>query len=79
MTATYQMDVNELTIDLLNSIKTAFKGKTIDITISEVMDTTEYLLSTKANRESLEKSMRQAEEGDVIVFTLEEFQEKYGK
>ena len=46
MTTTYQMDVNELTVEIINSIKAAFKNKTINITVSEAMDETEYLLST---------------------------------
>ena len=48
MIATYQIDVNELSIELINSIKAAFKDKTVDITVSEAdaMDETEYLLST---------------------------------
>jgi predicted P-loop ATPase/GTPase len=73
------MDVNELTIDVLNAIKTAFKNKTINITISEAFDETEYLLASKANAEHLEKSMKQAAEGKVVAFTLEEFQNQYGK
>ena len=73
------MDVNELTIEVINSIKAAFKNKTINITVSEAMDETEYLLSSPANRESLERSIRQAEEGKVVVFTLEELQKEYGK
>jgi len=79
MITTYQMDVNELTIEVMNSIKSAFKGKTINITVSEAFDETEYLLSTPANRDHLERSMKQAEEGKVVVFTLAEFQKQYGK
>lgn len=79
MVTTYQMDVNELSVELLNSIKAAFKNKTISITVSEVFDETEYLLSTKANREHLEKSFKEAEEGKTVEFTLNEFQSKYGK
>jgi hypothetical protein len=79
MVTTYKMNVDELTIEVLNSIKSAFKNKTIEITVSEAMDETEYLLSTQANRESLERSMKELEEGKGITFTLEEFQKKYGK
>ena len=80
MTTTYHLDVSELSIELVNSIKAAFTGKTsIDITVSESMDETDYLLATQANRESLEKSIRQAEQGDVVVFTLEEFKKEFGK
>jgi len=79
MTTTYHLNVDELSIELVNSIKAAFKNKTIDITVSEAMDETEYLLSTKANKEHLEKSVRELEEGKGITMTIEELQNKYGK
>lgn len=73
------MDVNELTVEVVNSIKAAFKNKTINITVTEAFDETEYLLASKANREHLEKSIQEAEEGKVVVFTLEEFQKQFGQ
>ncbi len=78
MITTYRLHVNELTADLIKSIKTAFKGKTVEITVSDALDETEYLLSNEANRKSLEKSLQQAEKGEVITYTVEELQEKYG-
>ena len=77
MTINYHLDLSELSIDVINSIKAAFPGKNIDITVSESMDETEYLLATQANRESLEKSIRQAEQGDVVTFTMEELKKKF--
>jgi hypothetical protein len=79
MVTSYQLDVNDLSADIINSIKAAFKNKTINITVSEVFDETEYLLATQANKESLERSMKQIEEGKVVTFTVEELQAKYGK
>ncbi len=78
MTTTYHLNVNELSVELLNSIKAAFKDKTVDITVSESMDETEYLLSSEANKKMLEESMQQIKDGKGITFTLEEFQKKYG-
>ena len=78
MTATYTLPAEELTIDILQSIKEAFKGKTVDIVVSESMDETEYLLCSPANRESLMESMKQIEEGKTISFTIEELKERYG-
>lgn len=83
MTATYKVDVDdELSVDILQSIKEAFKGKTVDIvvteSIDEVMDETEYLLSSQANKESLMKSIKEIEEGKGITFTIEELRERYG-
>jgi len=40
MTTIYQMNVNELTVDIRHSIKAAFKGKTINITVT--VDETAY-------------------------------------
>jgi hypothetical protein len=78
MTTTFRLHVNEITADLLESIKAAFKGKTVEITISDSMDETEYLMANEANRKILEKSIQQAEDGDLQTFTLREFEEKYG-
>ena len=54
-----------------------FQHKKLDIVVSEAMDETEYLLATKANRESLNRSFKELEEGKGITFTIEEFQKRY--
>jgi hypothetical protein len=78
MTTTYRLHVNELTADLVQSIQAAFKGKIVEITVSDTLDETDYLLANEANRKNLEKSMQQAEAGELVTFTVEEFEEKYG-
>ena len=50
----------------------------MEITVSEAIDETDYLLSSEANRKSLEKSILQAEQGELQTFTLKVFEEKYG-
>ncbi len=79
MRTTYHLNVNELTVELLNSIKEAFRGKVIDITVAEAMDETEYLLSSEANKKFLLESSEELKEGKGIVFTVEELQKKYGQ
>jgi hypothetical protein len=81
MITTYQMDVNELTVEIVKSIKAAFKNKKINITVSEAdaFDETEYLLASNANAAFLEKSFKALEDGKGTVFTVEELQHKYGK
>lgn len=79
MNITYRLHVNEISIDLLNSIKAAFKDKTVEIIISDTMDETEYLLSTEANRKHLFDSIKELEEGKAATFTVEELREKFGK
>jgi antitoxin YefM len=78
MTTTYRLNVNELSFEIINSIKAAFKDKEVEITVTETIDETAYLLASPANRRSLELSMQQAERGEVQTFTIEELKEKYG-
>jgi hypothetical protein len=79
MTTTYHLNVNELSIELLNSIKLAFKDKTIDIVVSEAVDETEYLLASPTNKAYLMQAAKDLEEGKGITFSVNELQEKYGK
>lgn len=78
MTTIYQMNVNELTVEILNSIKAAFKDKTINITVTDAVDETEYLLQSPANKDQLYSAMADLEAGKGSTFTLEEFKRKYG-
>ena len=41
MTTTYHLDADEISIELLNSIKAIFQHKKLDIFVSEAMDETE--------------------------------------
>ncbi|MBS1584231.1 MAG: hypothetical protein JSS82_01590 [Bacteroidetes bacterium] len=79
MITTYHLNVNELSLELLNSIKAAFKDKNIEITVMEAQDDTEYLLSTEANKAHLTQSMEQVNNGAATTMTVEEMQQKYGK
>lgn len=78
MTTTYCLDVNELSQELLDSIKAAFKNKVVEITVTEAGDETEYLLSTQKNKMHLEQSQYSLEQGKGITFTVQELEEKYG-
>jgi hypothetical protein len=79
MTTIYRLHVNELSVEVINSIKAAFKDKTVEIIVTDSVDETEYLLATGANRKHLFDSMKELEEGKGVTFTVEELQEKYGK
>jgi hypothetical protein len=79
METTYRLNAKELTIDLIKSIQEAFKDKDIEITVTDQLDETEYLLSTEANRSHLYKSMEELKEGKGIPFTLAELQDHYLK
>ena len=63
----YRTSAEELDQSFLESLKTAFKGKQIEITVCEA-DETDYLLRSPANRERLLKAVEDIEhERDVIV------------
>ncbi len=79
MTTTYKLNANQLSEDILRSIKEAFKDKEIEIVVSDSVDETEYLLSAEANKKHLYKSIEELEEGKGIAMTLAELQEKYLK
>lgn len=79
MITTFKLNTRELSSDLIQSIKDAFKDKDIEITVTDQIDETEYLLSTEANKKHLYKSIDDLEQGQGIPMTLAELQEKYLK
>lgn len=72
MTTTIELDAAELDYNLFRSLKAMYKNRKIRLTIDSSMDETEYLLSSQANRNALEKSIEEAKRGDKINLTLEE-------
>lgn len=70
MTTTIQLNAEELDYQLFRSLKAMYKNRKIRLTIDSEMDETDYLLSSQANREILEKSMEEAKRGEKIVVTL---------
>jgi hypothetical protein len=67
MDFTQSIDADNLSIDFLNYLKAAFKGKKIRVTVEEEMDTTEYLLSIPANKKRLLKSIENIEKGQGLI------------
>ena len=72
------MYVNVLTVEIINTIKAALKDNTINITVTDTVDETEYLLQSPANKEELYRAISDLESGKGTSFSLEEFQRKYG-
>jgi antitoxin YefM len=67
MHAIFRTSADELDAQFLESLKTAFKGKQIEIVVSEA-DETDYLLRSPANRERLLKAIGDINEGrDIVV------------
>jgi len=79
METTYRLNAKELSVELIQSIQAAFKDKNIEITVTDEVDETEYLLSTETNKKHLYKSIEELEQGKGISMSLAELQEKYLK
>jgi len=73
MQSIYYLNTNEIDNEFISAIKTLFSGKNIEITITEVPDETEYLLSNKANSKRLLKSIENINKGiNLKVLDLEQ-------
>ena len=79
MTTIYRINSNELSVEIINSIKEAFKGKMIDIIVTETPDETTYILNNPANAKLVFESINELEQRKGVSFTLEELQAKYGE
>lgn len=68
MYTTYHLSsADEITADLIEAIKAAFKSKPITITIEEEVNATAYLMASAANKAVLEKSILQDQKGEYIA------------
>lgn len=72
MTTTIKLRAEELDCQFFKGLKSMYKNRKIRLTIDSEMDETDYLLSTTANRNALEKSLEEARKGEKIVIELGE-------
>ncbi len=71
--ANIRVKLSELDISLVEKLKSIFDNSNIvEINISDEVDETEYLLSTPANRESLFRSLEEANRKQFISKTTDE-------
>ena len=69
MVTTYKLNTIELESDFIDSIRTTYPNKVVEIQVRE-QDETEYLLSSPANRERMERILK--EEKLITFETLEQ-------
>ena len=66
MIATFKLNVNELTSQLIEQIRKAFPGKEIEITVVE-QDATEYLKSNPANERHINEAIGRIEKNEGMI------------
>jgi translation initiation factor 2B subunit (eIF-2B alpha/beta/delta family) len=67
MNSVYRLRSDELTLEFITILKKSYPHKEIEITVDEVVDETEYLMSTTANRVHLENAIRNIEQHTNLV------------
>ncbi|MBC7553893.1 MAG: hypothetical protein H7257_07930 [Taibaiella sp.] len=73
MYTTYHLNsASEITADVVEAIKAAFKEKPIVLTVEEEWDTTAYLMSSPPNKIMLDQSLLQAKNGEFIEIKPED-------
>ena len=75
MDVTYRLKPEELNDDFFRTLKQLFLGKEIAITVEEVPDETEYLLSNEANREHLLRAIEDMKDGrNAHIMSIDEME-----
>lgn len=73
MQTTFAINTDKLDERFLAGVKTMFPHRQVTICVEEELDETERLLANPRTRAALEKSISQADAGELIKFTYEEF------
>jgi len=71
MQAIYHTTTNELTVDFIKYLKNQFQNYSVDIIVKEYNET-EYLNSSKINRQYLEEAINEVKQTKLIKKTQEE-------
>ncbi|MBU0559170.1 MAG: hypothetical protein KKD86_12710 [Bacteroidetes bacterium] len=66
METTYRLNADELDNRFIESLKSVFKNKEIEITVTEI-DDTEYLFRSQANREHLLSAIDDVENNRNVI------------
>lgn len=73
MQTTIAINTDELDERFLAGVKTLFPHRQVTICVEEEMDETERLLANPRMKAALEKSIAQADSGQLVTFTYDEF------
>ncbi len=76
MYTSFQVKASELDETFIEGIKAIYKSKNITIIIEEDQDTTEYLLSTEANRKHLSKAIKNTKKGNTTKVDIDKYLKK---
>ncbi len=83
MKSKFIINDNELNSDFINSLKSLFKDKMIQIYVKELekaSSETDYLLNNEENKKNLLEAVQRVQTGTgLITFTPEDWNEKYFK
>jgi hypothetical protein len=75
MDITYRLKPEELNDDFFKMVKQMFLGKEVTITVEEVQNETDYLLSNEANRAHLLQAVEDIKHGrNVHTMSIEEME-----
>jgi len=75
MDVTYRLKPDELNNNFFRILQETFMGKEITVSIKEISEPTEYLLSDEENRRRLLKALDDAQDGHCVhTLTLEEME-----
>lgn len=76
MIATYKLNANEITVQLIEMIKNNFPNKEIEITVLE-QDATDYLKSSPANEQHVNEAIERIDKKEgLIQFDLNKLNKK---
>ena len=79
MDVTYRLKPEELNDDFFRTLKQLFLGKEVAITVEEIPDETEYLLSNEANRKHLLQAVQDIKHGkNTHTVSIEEMESMIG-
>jgi len=67
MFSTYRLKVEELNIDIIESIKKLYHDKEIEIIVRDIEDETKYLLKNEANKNRLLKAIKNVESSTNLI------------